>query len=91
MEQFAMLIGFDPELLLWVPPIIMALSNAFKKWMSLKGWLCFIPTIVLAFLVAFKIGGDWYGVTVGTILFAGLSSGVWESGKILAHKMNGGS
>lgn len=86
MEEFAQLFGLDLKLLAVSVPIVIGLTNWLKTKTSLNGSWNLLPAAILSFLIALKYLPAWEMVAFSTFATWGLSVGMWDGAKILAHK-----
>lgn len=87
MESFIELFGLDPTAIAILIPVIIASGNFFKRVLDLKGKQNLIAIgIMSAVFSVLVFHPDIWAVLSGMVVTFVLSSGLWETGKILAHK-----
>lgn len=87
LNKLTELLGIDLGVLLVCTPIVIAFVNWAKTKLELKGkWNLLVGFILSFALVLLIYLPNIQAVIVNGILLWGLSVGVWDSAKIVAHK-----
>lgn len=87
MESLIDLFGLDSITIAVLVPVVIAGGNFFKRVLDLKGKQNLIAIGIMSTvfsILAFR--PDIWAVASGAVVTFVLSSGFWETGKILAHK-----